>query len=97
MKQHRPTPTPLQPLTPADLAYIRDLATAHSEGLEARCAKYRRRADIRRTVVAACLLVGCCTAYSSLMAAPQYDYIATLSDVTPQHICDVIRTTIESL
>lgn len=92
-----PSPQKLLPASPADLAFIRSLAASHCEGLEARCARHRRRADILRLGVAACLFIGCCTAYTSLMAAPQYDQITSTYDAYPQHVCGTIRQALESL
>ena len=43
--------------TPDDLAFIRALADEHSAGLPERCARYRRRANLRRTAVAALAVV----------------------------------------
>ena len=44
-----------QPVTPEALVHIAALVERDSQGLEERCARYRRRSDIRRTSVAACL------------------------------------------
>ena len=93
----RPEATGLQPLTAADLDYIRALADEHSVGLEQRCARYRRRASLRRTAVAACIFFGCCFTYSSSMAAPLYEQITTSGQAGIQHICDTIRLTIENV
>ena len=97
MKTHELHDTRLQPLTNADLAYIRALAAEHSEGLEERCAQYRRRASIRRAGVAACIIVGCSLSYYSAMPAPLYDQITTSSESGNRHICDAIRFTIENV
>lgn len=97
MKTRQSLPPRLQPLTPADLAYIRALAAEHSVGLEQRCARYRRRASIRRTAVAACLFLACCTFHSSAMAAPLYEQITTSSEAGNQYICDTIRLSIENV
>lgn len=97
MKTHQATSPRLQPLTPADLAYIRALAAEHSVGLEQRCARYRRRASFRRTAVAVCLFLACCTFYSSAMAAPLYEQITTSSEAGNQYICDTIRLSIENV
>ena len=97
MKTRQSPPPRLQPLTPTDLAYIRALAAEHSAGLEQRCARYRRRAGIRRHAVAACLFLACCTFYSSAMAAPLYEQITTSSEAGNQYICDTIRLSIENV
>ena len=94
MKTHHTTPG-LQPLTAADLDYIRALTARHAEGLEQRCARHRHRALIRRTTVAACLFVGCCLSYASTMAHPPYDQITTSGDTGAQHICNTILLAIE--
>lgn len=82
---------------PADLAYIRALAAEHSVGLEQRCARYRRRASLRRTALAACIFLGCCFSYSSSMAALPYQQVTTSGQSGIQHICDTIRLTIENV
>ena len=92
-----PSPQKLLPASPADLAFIRSLAASHCEGLEARCARHRRRADILRLGVAACLFIGCCTAYTSLMAAPQYSQTTSNHDADPQHACDAVSQALDSL
>ena len=87
MKQNSsPTPRP-QPLTPEALVHIAALAERDNRGLAERCARYRRRASIRRTAVAACLFVVCTMAYASALAAPMYDQINTTSSQGSQHIC----------
>lgn len=97
MKTRQSPPPRLQPLTPADLAYIRALAAKHSAGLEQRCARYRRRASIRRHAVAVCLFLACCIFHSSAMAAPLYEQITTSSEAGNQYICDTIRLSIENV
>lgn len=97
MKTPPSLPPRLQSLTPADLAYIRALAAEHSAGLEHRCARYRRRASIRRHAVAACLFLACCTFHSSAMATPLYEQITTSSEAGNQYICDTIRLSIENV
>lgn len=92
-----PTPEKLLPVSSADLAFIRGLADSHCEGLEARCARHRRRADIVRLSMAACLFIGCCTAYTSLMAAPQYSQTTSNHDADPQHACDAVSQALDSL
>lgn len=94
-----PSPPPgLQPLTPTDLAYIRALAAEHSVGLEQRCARYRRRASIRRTAVAACFLalgaLGADTAYAN---PPAYTEKAIFGDITPAQASDTINTMLDLL
>lgn len=97
MKTPPSLPPRLQSLTSADLTYIRALAAEHSAGLEQRCARYRRRASIRRHAVAACLFLACCTFHSSAMAAPLYEQITTSSEAGNQYICDTIRLSIENV
>lgn len=85
-----------QRLSPEDLVHIATIAEQHDEGLAQRCASYRRRAAIRRTVVAACIFLGCCLTYSSSMAAPMYDQITTSGKADNQHICETIRIAINN-
>lgn len=98
MKKSQSTPIRLQPLTPADLAYIADLAAEHSVGIEQRCARYRRRASIRRTVVAACFLVilaiGADTAYAK---QPLYTGINTCGHTDNTYIYNTISTILNQL
>lgn len=49
--------TSLNPLTPSALAHITALARQDDEGLAQRCARYRRRVDICRVVLAICIFV----------------------------------------
>lgn len=97
MKTPHSTTPGLQSLTPADLAFIRALAERDTEGLSDRCARYRRRATIRRYAVAACIFLGCCISYSSAMAAPLYEQITTSGESDNQDICDTIRRSIENV
>ena len=98
MKKSQSTPIRLQPLTPADLVYIADLAAEHSVGIEQRCARYRRRASIRRTVVAACFLVilaiGADTAYAK---QPLYTGINTCGHTDNTYIYNTISTILNQL
>lgn len=98
MKTPPSLPPRLQSLTPADLAYIRALAAEHSAGLEHRCARYRRRASLRRTAVAACLLalfaLGADTAYAN---PPIYTGINTCGQIDNTHTCDTISTMLNQL
>lgn len=87
----------LQPVTPEALVHIATLAEYDDEGLKQRCIHYRRRANIRRTAVAACIFIGCCLSYSSSMATPLYDQIITTSEAGNQHICDTIRLAINNV
>jgi len=98
MKTRQTTPFKLQPLTSADLAFIRALAAEHSVGIEQRCARYRRRASIRRTVVAACFLVilaiGADTAYAK---QPLYTGINTCGHTDNTYIYNTISTILNQL
>ncbi len=98
MKKSQSTPIRLQPLTPADLAYIADLAAEHSVGIEQRCARYRRRASIRRTAVAACFLaifaIGADTAYAK---QPLYTGINTCGHTDNTYIYNTISTILNQL
>lgn len=90
--------TQLQPLTPADLAHIRALAAAHSVGLERRCARYRRRANILRVSVALCLLIlfafGADTIYAQ---PPLYTENAIAGDISVLQACDTIYSIIDQI
>ena len=94
----RQYPPRLQSLTPADLAYIRALAAEHSVGLERRCARYRRRASLRRTAVAACLLalfaLGADTAYAN---PPIYTEKAIFGDTTATQASDTINVMLSQI
>lgn len=97
MKTHQAPPR-LQPLTPSDLAYIRALAAEHSVGLEQRCDRYRRRASIRRTAAAACLLVlfalGADTAYAN---PPAYTEKTIFGDITPAQASDTVNVMLSQI
>ena len=92
MRTHQSTPQKLQPLTPADLDFIRTLAEDHSVGLEQRCARYRRHADIRRTAVATCLLaVFAIVADIAYANPPSYTGKAIFGDITTAQASDTIN------
>lgn len=92
MKTPPSLPPRLQPLTPTDLAYIRALAEDHSVGLEQRCARYRRHADIRRTAVATCLLaVFAIVADTAYANPPSYTGKAIFGDITTAQASDNIN------
>ena len=92
MKTPPSLPPRLQPLTPTDLAYIRALAAEHSVGLEQRCARYRRHADIRRTAVATCLLaVFAIVADIAYANPPSYTGKAIFGDITTAQASDTIN------
>lgn len=98
MKTPPSLPPRLQSLTPADLTYIRALAAEHSAGLEQRCARYRHRASIRRTAVAACLLalfaLGADTAYAQ---PPLYTEKAIVGDTTASQASDTINVMLSQI
>lgn len=96
---HRQSPLPpkLQPVSPEALLHIAALVERDNIGLPQRCARYRRRASIRRHAVAVCLFLACCTFHSSAMAAPLYEQITTSSEAGNQYICDTIRLSIENV
>lgn len=89
MKTHTP---PLQPITQADLDYIRNLAAEHSQGLAERCARYRRRATLLRYSLASCIFIACCVSYMSILPSPAYAQITTTSNATNQQVCNIIST-----
>ena len=80
------------------MVHIADLAAEHSVGIEQRCARYRRRASIRRTAVAACFLVilaiGADTAYAK---QPLYTGINTCGHTDNTYICNTISTILNQL
>lgn len=95
MKQASPR---LQPLTPSDREYVLSLAAEHSQGMEQRCARYRRRAKTRRVAVAACLVVvfafGADSAYGH---PPLYTEINSSGSVDSEQICYTIETILNQL
>lgn len=80
-----------------ELAHVRQMASEHNADLHGWCVRRRRFESVRRTVLAACLFVGCCTTWSSSMAATQYDQMTVSSDVDSQHVCATIRLAIENI
>lgn len=97
MKTHPSSPR-LQPLTPADLAYIRALADEHSVGLERRCARYRRRSDFRRMFVAVCLLaLFAISADTAFARPPLYTENAIAGDISVLQACDTIYSIIDQI
>ena len=92
MKRRKSISTKLQPLTPEAMVHIADLAAEHSVGIEQRCARYRRRASIRRTAVAACFLaifaIGADTAFAN---HPNYTEKAIFGDITPTQVSDTVN------
>jgi len=54
MKKGTHTIPHLRPMTAADYSHIVQLAAKNSEGLDARCARYRRRLKVCRGVATAC-------------------------------------------
>lgn len=90
--------TQLQPLTPADLAHIRALAAAHSVGLERRCARYRRRANILRVSVALCLLILFAFGADTIYAQPPiYTEKAIVGDITAQQASEIISSMLSQI
>lgn len=87
----------LQPLTPPDLAHIRDLAAVHSAGLERRCARYRRCAGISRTAVAACLLAVSAFGADTVYTDPPYTGKAVFGDITPEHASDAVNVMLDQI
>lgn len=97
---HRQSPPPpkLQPVSPEALLHIAALVERDNIGLPQRCARYRRRASIRRTAGAACLLalfaLGADTAYAN---PPLYTGIDTCGQIDNTHTCDTINTMLNQL
>lgn len=99
MKTHRDMDTnTLQPLTAADLEYIRSLAAEHSIGLEHRCARYRRCASFRNVSAAACLFalvaLGADTAYTQ---PPRYSWTTLVGDTTAIQASDAINGMLDKI
>lgn len=80
-----------------ELAHVYHVVSEHNADLHHWCIRRRRYEAVRRTILAACLFVGCCSTWSSAMAAKQYDQIIVSDDVDSQHVCDVIRRAIENV
>ena len=86
----------IQKVDPEALDHIRTLAAEHNSDLPQWCARRRRYEAVRRTVVAACIFVGCCMSYSSVTAAPLYGQITTTGNADNQHICETIRLALDN-
>lgn len=86
-----------QPLSPAALLHIAALAEV-DEGLAQRCARYRRRTDLRRSLVATCLCilvaVGTFSVYS---LPPRYTEIVSCCSLDEDHICETIETALNRI
>lgn len=80
-----------------ELAHVRHMAAEHNADLHRWCVRRRRYETVRRTVLAACLFIGCCTTWSSSMTATQYDQMTISKDVDSQHVCDIISLAIENV
>lgn len=96
-RQSPPSPK-LQPVSPEALLHIAALVERDNIGLHQRCARYRRRASLRRTAVAACFLAllafGADTAYAN---PPLYTGINTCGQIDNTHTCDTINTMLNQL
>ena len=92
MKTQRISPK-LQPLTPEALAFIQAIAADHSVGLEKRCARYRRRADFRRVVVALSLVTLLAFGSNVVYAkSPLYTEIVSSGTIDKVHVCETIQS-----
>lgn len=95
---HRQPPPKLQPVSPEALLHIAALVERDNIGLPQRCAHYRRRASIRRTAVAACLLalfaLGADTAYAQ---PPLYTEKAIVGDTTASQASDTINVMLSQI
>lgn len=93
-----PPPTKLQPVSPEALLHIAALVERDNIGLPQRCARYRRRASLRRTAVAACLLaifaLGADTAYAQ---PPLYTEKAIVGDTTASQASDTINVMLSQI
>ena len=85
-------------VSPEVLVHIAALVERDNIGLPQRCAHYRRRASLRRTAAAACLLalfaLGADTAYAN---PPLYTGINTCGQIDNTHTCDTISTMLNQL
>lgn len=96
---HRQSPPPkLHPISPEALVHIAALVERDNIGLSQRCARYRRRASIRRTAVAACFLAllafGADTAYAQ---PPLYTEKAIFGDITPAQASDTVNVMLSQI
>ncbi len=96
---HRQSPPPkLQPVSPEALLHIAALVERDNIGLPQRCARYCRRASIRRTAVAACFLalfaLGADTAYAN---PPLYTEKAIFGDITPSQASDTVNVMLSQI
>ena len=97
---HRQSPPPpkLQPVSPEALLHIAALVERDNIGLPQRCARYRRRASLRRTAVAACLLalfaLGADTAYAN---QPLYTEKSIFGDTTASQASDTINVMLSQI
>ena len=96
---HRQSPPPkLRPISPEALVHIAALVERDNIGLPDRCTRYRHRASIRRTAVAACFLaifaLGADTAYAN---PPLYTGIDTFGQIDNTYTCDTISTMLNQL
>lgn len=81
-----------QPLTPEVLVHIAALAESDN-GLAVRCARYRRRADVRRISVAACLVVLLAFGVGTIHTQPsRYTDIVKSSPMDNDYICESINS-----
>lgn len=98
MNHRQPPPPKLQPVSPEALLHIAALVERDNIGLPQRCAHYRRRASIRRTAVAACLLalfaLGTDTAYAQ---PPLYTEKAIVGDTTASQASDTINVMLSQI
>lgn len=98
MNRRQSPPPKLQPVSSEALLHIAALVERDNIGLPQRCARYRRRANYRRTAVAACLLalfaLGVDTAYAN---PPLYTGINTCGQFDNTHTCDTINTMLNQL
>lgn len=98
MNHRHPPPPKLQPVSPEALLHIAALVERDNIGLPQRCAHYRRRASIRRTAVAACLLalfaLGADTAYAQ---PPLYTEKAIVGDTTASQASDTINVMLSQI
>ncbi|MBO4308128.1 MAG: hypothetical protein J5848_07460 [Bacteroidales bacterium] len=96
-RQSPPLPK-LQPISPEALVHIAALVERDNIGLSQRCARYRRRASIRRTAVAACFLalfaLGADIAYAN---PPLYTEKAIVGNTTATQASDTINVMLSQI
>lgn len=88
----------LQPVTADDLAQIMAIAKERSVGLEERCARYRRRAGMRRVAAAAFILAFFAFgAETALAIPPRYTVVDTSGSIDKGHACEIVYSILKMI